>query len=167
MKRALIILFVLPIFTLAQTSTLEFDNSETAMKLVNAYVDGLQNGDVDKMNAQLAGDAFIHNLGGALDSLNTMQHKEYYKNSLANYNHKITRDLYLPVKVEDSWNEGEWVLTWGTNTLTNKTSGTETRVPYHIAIMVVDGKIKTMYYFYDMLNVLKNQGYKMVPPTEQ
>ena len=118
------------------------------------------------MNAQLADNAMIYNLGGAPDSMNVKQHHEYYKSSIADYKHEISRDLYLPVKVTDSWNEGEWVLSWGTNTVTDKKSGNQIPVPYHTASMVADGKIIALYYFYDVLHIRENQGFKLIHPSE-
>ncbi len=146
--------------------TLEFDNAETAEELVQNYVKALQAGDVDAMNAQLADNAMIYGLGGGLDSLNVTQHKEYFKNSTANFNHVISQDLYLPVKVTNSWSEGEWVLTWGTNTVTDKKSGKSFTIPYHTVNLVQNGKIIMTRYFYDMLNILESQGYTISPPSK-
>lgn len=159
-----IILMLSPLFTSAQESTLEFKNAESAETLVKNYVAALQNGDVDKMNAQLSKDVYIQGLGGGIDSLNYKQHKEYYKESTSKYVHKISQDLYLPVKVTDNWNEGEWVLSWGTNTITNKKTKIEIPVPYHTASLVADGKIIRLIYFYDMLNILAKDGWSLTPP---
>ena len=118
------------------------------------------------MNAQLSKDAMAYGLGGGLDSLNVKQHKEYYKESTSTYHHSISRDIYLPIKVTNNWNEGEWVLAWGTNTVTNKKSRVKITIPYHIAYMVTDGKISEIYYFYDMLNILSKEGWSITPPKE-
>ena len=147
-------------------STLEFENAEIAENLIRSYTDALQMGDVEKMNAQLHEKAMIYGLGGGLDSLNIQQHKDYFVNSTDQYKHSISGDLYLPVKVENNWNKGEWLLSWGTNTVTDKKSGKVTVIPYHSASMIEDGKIVFMRYFYDMLNIVTNQGYTLVPPKE-
>lgn len=145
--------------------TLEFDNAVTSQELVQNYVKALQAGDVETMNAQLANNAMIYGLGGGLDSLNVSQHKAYYKNSTDTYNHLVTQDLYLPVKVSNNWNEGEWVLAWGTNTVTVKKTGKSIAIPYHTVNLVQDGKIIVMRYFYDMLNIIESQGYTITPPS--
>jgi ketosteroid isomerase-like protein len=145
-------------------TTLEFDNAETSLQLVQNYVQALQEGDVDKMNAQLDEKVVILGLGGSLDSLTIADHKDYYTTSTSQNTHAISQDLYLPVKVENNWNEGEWVLSWGTNTITNKESGNKFDIPYHIVSMVENGKIVYMRYFYDMLNVVSKQGYTITPP---
>ena len=145
---------------------LEFNNSVIAEKLIRTYTQALQKGDVSSMNAQLHEKAMIYGLGGALDSLNVEQHKEYFINSTNQYIHKITNDLYLPVKVKNNWNEGEWILSWGTNTVTDKKSGKEIVIPYHSASRVEDGKITYLRYYYDMLNVATNQGFTLTPPKE-
>lgn len=146
--------------------TLEFENAKVAETLIRNYTAALQVGDVDKMNAQLHDKATIYGLGGGLDSLTVKQHKEYFINSTNQYKHSISQDLYLPVKVENNWNEGEWLLSWGTNTVTDKKSGKVMVVPYHTVSMVEDGKIVFIRYFYDMMNIMTSQGYSISPPKE-
>lgn len=146
--------------------TLEFENSETASQLVQNYLQALQEGNIEKMNQQLHANAMIYGLGGGLDSLNVSQHKDYYSSSTANYNHKISDDLYLPVKVKNNWNEGEWLLSWGTNTLTDKANGKSFEVPYHTASLIKDGKIVMIRYYYDSLNIRMQQGYTLNEPKK-
>jgi ketosteroid isomerase-like protein len=148
------------------TVTIEFANAATASEIVQKYVKALQNGDVTTMSAQFAENAMVYGLGGGVDSLNVAQHTEYFTNTTATYKNNITQDLYLPVKVENNWNEGEWVLAWGTNTITDKKTGKNILIPYHTANLVQDGKIVSMRYFYDMLNILENQGFTITPPAE-
>jgi hypothetical protein len=148
------------------TVTLEFDNGKTATETLKKYVTALQNADVEGIAELMTKDAMVYGLGGGLDSLNATQHKAYWVNSLANYKHNISNDLYLPVKVENNWNEGEWLLTWGVNKLKNNKTGIITPVPYHIASMIVDGKITTMRYYLDYKSFLTKQGYTVIPPSE-
>lgn len=157
------ILLLSPFTSYSQSGnvTLEYPNSATSLEVVQKYLNALQNGNVDAMNSQFSRDAMIYNLGGAPDSLNIAQHKEFYTNSTSQFTHKISRDLYLPVKVTDNWNEGEWVLTWGVNTVTDKTTKKTIEIPYHVAYMVKDGKINQAFYYYDMLNILEKQGYSV------
>lgn len=143
---------------LAQEVTLEFQNAATALEVVQKYTKALQAGDVATMNAQFASNAMIYGLGGGLDSLTVAQHKEYYTTSTNTYKHSLSQELYLPVKVTNNWNEGEWILTWGTNTLTNKATGKTIVVPYHTAGRVMNGKIVFLRYWYDMLNILETQA---------
>lgn len=147
------------------TVTLEFQNAAAAMEVVQKYTKALQAGDVATMNALFAPGAMIYGLGGGLDSLTVAQHKEYYTTSTTNYKHSLSGELYLPVKVTNNWNEGEWVLAWGTNTLTNKATGKTIEVPYHTASSVVNGKITFIRYWYDMLSILQTQGYTITPPS--
>ncbi|WP_162419281.1 nuclear transport factor 2 family protein [Cyclobacterium roseum] len=151
--------------SMAQEATLEFQNAAKAMEVVQTYTKALQAGDVATMNTQFATGAMIYGLGGGLDSLTVAQHKDYYTNSTNQFKHSLSQELYLPVKVSNNWNEGEWILSWGTNTLTNKASGKIIEVPYHTAATVVNGKITFIRYWYDMLNVLETQGFKVTPPA--
>ncbi|MBN7802388.1 nuclear transport factor 2 family protein [Algoriphagus aestuariicola] len=161
------VLMMTPLVSKAQegTVTLEFQNAATALELVQSYVKALHSGDVSKMDAQLAPNVMVYGLGGGMDSLNRTQHKEYFTNSINQYKHSISEELYLPVKVTNNWNEGEWVLSWGTNTLTHKTTGKIIEVPYHTAARVVNGKIEFLRYWYDVLNILETQGYTVTPPA--
>ncbi|PHS67986.1 MAG: hypothetical protein COB12_01870 [Flavobacterium sp.] len=161
-----ILLLLTPSISNAQESTLEFENAASITTIVKKYIAALQKGNVATMNAQLSKDVMVRGLGGGLDSLNFKQHKEYYKESTSNYVHTISGELYLPVKVTDNWNEGEWVLVWGTNTVTNKKSGVIIPIPFHIAILVANGKISQMYYFYDMLNIISKEGWTITPPKK-
>jgi len=161
-------LFLFPMIIGAQEIgvTIEFDNAASASEAVKNYVMALQKGDVASMNAQLADKAMIYGLGGGQDSLTVAQHKDYYNTSTATYDHKISRELYLPVKVTNNWNEGEWVLAWGLNTVTNKETGTTIPIAYHTASMVQDGKIVALRYYYDVLNVMTAQGYQLTAASE-
>jgi hypothetical protein len=149
-----------------QVVTLEFQNAAKALEVVQKYTKALQAGDVATMTAQLAPGAMIYGLGGGLDSLTVAQHKEYYTNSTNQFKHTLSQELYLPVKVTNNWNEGEWVLSWGVNTIQHKTTGKIIRVPYHTAGVIVNGKIARLHYWYDMLNVLRGQGFEIKPPSE-
>jgi ketosteroid isomerase-like protein len=161
-------LFLFPMIIGAQEEgvTLEFDNATSAQEIVKNYVMALQKGDVAAMNDHLADDAMIYGLGGGQDSLNVAQHKEYYTTSTATYTHSVTQDLYLPVKVTNNWNEGEWVLAWGLNTVTNKQTNTKIPIAYHTASMVKDGKIVRLRYYYDVLDIMMAQGYTLTAPSE-
>ncbi|SEF84950.1 nuclear transport factor 2 family protein [Algoriphagus boritolerans] len=160
------LLLLTTLVALAQEVTLEFQNAATALEVVQKYTKALQAGDVATMNAQFASNAMIYGLGGGLDSLTVAQHKEYYTTSTNTYKHSLSQELYLPVKVTNNWNEGEWILTWGTNTLTNKATGKTIVVPYHTAGRVMNGKIVFLRYWYDMLNILETQGFKVTPPAK-
>lgn len=162
-----LVLLLTPMISKAQEMavTLEFQNAATAMETTQKYTKALQAGDVATMNAQFAPGAMIYGLGGGLDSLTVSQHKEYYTSSTTNYKHSLSGELYLPVKVTNNWNEGEWILSWGTNTLTNKATGKTIVVPYHTASRIVNGKIEYMRYWYDMLNILESQGFTITPPA--
>jgi ketosteroid isomerase-like protein len=160
-----VMLILTTLVSLAQDVTLEFQNAATALEVVQKYTKALNAGDVATMNAQLAPAAMIYGLGGGMDSLTVAQHREYFTNSTNQYKHSLSQELYLPVKVTNNWNEGEWVLSWGTNTLSNKATGKTIVVPYHTAGRVMNGKIVFLRYWYDMLNILETQGFTVAPPA--
>lgn len=159
------LLMLTTLISMAQEVTLEFQNAAKAMEVAQTYAKALQAGDVATMNAQFATGAMIYGLGGGLDSLTVAQHKGYYTTSTNTYKHSLSQELYLPVKVTNNWNEGEWILSWGTNTLTEKASGKIIEVPYHSASRMENGKITYMRYWYDMLHILQTQGFMVTPPA--
>lgn len=166
---ALVLLMMLmPMISNAQgpVTTLEFPNAAKALDVVQKYTKALQAGDVATMNAQLAPGAIIHGLGGGMDSLTVAQHREYYTNSTNQYKHTLSNELYLPVKVTNNWNEGEWVLSWGVNTIQDKKTGKTIPVPYHTAGRVENGKIVSLRYWYDMWNIMESQGFEVKPPSK-
>lgn len=146
--------------------TLDFENAESASQLVKDYTQGLKEASPAKMSKLLAKDAMVYGLGNGMDSLTVKEHKEYFTNSFSTYQHELSGELYLPVKVTDNWNAGEWVLAWGTNSLTHKKTGKKSTVPYHSASLVKDGKIIAIYFYYDVLNILETQGYTITAPGE-
>jgi hypothetical protein len=162
-----LLVMLMPMISNAQDQvvTLEFQNAAKALEVVQIYTKALQSGDVATMNAQFAPNAMIYGLGGGLDSLTVAQHKEYYTNSTNQFKHTLSQELYLPVKVTNNWNEGEWILSWGTNTLQHKTTGKIMTVPYHTAGRIVNGKIEFLRYWYDMLNIMESQGFEVKPPS--
>lgn len=165
---ALVFIMILtPMISNAQDPvvTLEFANAATAMEVVQNYTKALQAGDVGTMTAQFAPDAMTYGLGGALDSLTVTQFREFYTNSTNQYKHSLSQELYLPVKVTNNWNEGEWVLSWGVNTLTNKETGKVISIPYHTAHRIANGKITFSRYYYDNLNVVSGQGFEIKSPS--
>jgi len=152
-----IVLIFAPLIASAQT-TLEFENAESNLKLVTNYIEALQNEDVSAMNDQFSENAMIFGLGSGTDTLDVSQHHEFYSNSL--YSHSVSNAVYLPVKVTgDSGPEGEWVLAWGVNTITHKQTGNKTEVPYQLTNLVEDGKIVLMRYYYDVFDILQNNGW--------
>lgn len=158
---------LMPMISNAQNPnvTLEYPNSAKALEVIQKYTKALQAGDVATMNAQFAPNAMIYGLGGGLDSLTVAQHKDFYTNSTNQYKQVLSQELYLPIKVTNQWNEGEWVLAWGINTATDKASGKTIVIPYHSASIVSNGKITMMRYWYDVLNVVREQGFEVKPPS--
>lgn len=156
------------VFVNAQTEptvTLEFKNADAAQKLAQGYLQGWKDMDVSKLQKNLSEKAMIYGLGSGADSLTVAQHKEFLTENMKSYTYGISNELYLPVKVTNNWNEGEWVLCWGINTVTNKKTGKKSEVPYHIAVRTENGKdIDGVYYYYDSGNLLATQGWTITPP---
>ncbi|SFR56441.1 MULTISPECIES: nuclear transport factor 2 family protein [Maribacter] len=169
MLLTLIVLFM-PLVNNAQeiSATMDFENAEANVAVVSNYVNAVQNGDVETMVAQLAGDAKIYGLNEVFtDAMNPSQLSEYYKASFATSKHSIDPNTsYAPIKVTGGINEGEWVMVWTTDTISSKKTGQEIAIPAQVTCVVEDGKIKMMAHYYDQLNVMTSMGYTLQPPTE-
>ena len=171
LKKTLLVLcglLLMPLMHNAQDAevTLDFENAATANELIQNYIQGLKDGDVAKMSAQLDENAMLYGLGGGLDSLNVSQHMQFWTDNFSSNEHSITNEAYLPVKVTNAWNEGEWVLVWGTNTVTDKEGKNTVTIPYHNACFIVNGKIARIHYYYDNLNIMTAQGFTLTPPSK-
>lgn len=162
--------FLTPIINTAQefSATMDFENAEANVAVVSNYVNAVQNEDLETMIAQLADDAKIYGLNaGFSEAMNPSQLSEYYKESFATTKHSIDPNTsYAPIKVTGGINEGEWVMVWTTDTISNKKTGQEIAIPAQVTCVVEDGKIKMMAHYYDQLNVMTSMGYTLQPPTE-
>lgn len=147
--------------------TLDFPNAKGALQLAQQYVQGWKDMDVSKLEKNLSAKAMIYGLGAGNDSLTVAQHKDFLKESMKAYTYEVASELYLPVKVTNHWNEGEWVLCWGLNTVTNRKTGKKSPVRYHTAILTENGnKIVGIYYYYDTGDIMKSQGFTIKAPSE-
>ncbi|SIP99954.1 nuclear transport factor 2 family protein [Maribacter ulvicola] len=150
------------------SATMDFENAEANVAVVSNYVNAVHNEDVETMVAQLADDAKIYGLsGGPTNVMNSSQLSEYYKDSFETATHSIDSNTsYAPIKVTGGINEGEWVMVWTTDTISNKKTGQEIAIPAQVTCVVKDGKITMMAHYYDQLNVMTSMGYTLQPPTE-
>ncbi len=73
---------------------------------------------------------------------------------------------WMPISKSDMLFEGEGMLFWGTSIL-NEKSGITISLPIHIVTIVKDGKIVSMHFYYDVFKILRESGYKVIPPTDQ
>ena len=162
--------FLTPLINTAQefSATMVFENAEANVAVVSNYVKAVQNGDLETMVAQLADDAKIYGLsGGPTNVMNPSQLSEYYKESFAATKHSIDPNTsYAPIKVTGGINEGEWVMVWTTDTISNKKTGQEIAIPAQVTCLVENDKITMMAHYYDQLNVMTSMGYTLQPPTE-
>lgn len=164
-------LFFTPLIFNAQevSATMDFENAETNVTVVSNYVNALQNEDVQTMLAQLADDAKIYGLtGGPSNEMNPTQLSEYYKESFATTKHTIDENTaYAPIKVTGGINEGEWVMVWTTDTISNKKTGQEIVIPAQVTCILKNGKIAMIAHYYDQLNVMTSMGYTLQPPSKK
>lgn len=166
----LAVLFTPQICTAQEISaTMDFENAEANVTTVSNYVNAVQNGDVQTMVAQSADDAKIYGLSGSFaQEMNPAQLAEYYKESFETTKHSIDENTsYAPIKVTGGINEGEWVMVWTTDTISNKKTGQKIMIPAQVTCFLQDGKITMMAHYYDQLNVMTSMGYTLQPPSQE
>lgn len=79
----------------------------------------------------------------------------------------MTYDRYgtLSTTVEEGRVAGDWVLDWGKWTIHYKNGKPPFTVWFHAALRVKNGKINRQRNFYDVSDILQQQGFKFVPPV--
>ena len=73
---------------------------------------------------------------------------------------------YYQLTVQKGRVAGDWVLDWGKWTIHFKNGKPSDTVWFHAALRVKDGKINRRRNFYDVADMLEQQGFTFVPPVK-
>lgn len=135
---------------------------EIAQDIVKAY----EAGNWNALRKSVKEDAYFYNLGIS-DSLNVDQTIEYWEKGRDIATPTISEDgVWLPVEVKSGPRKGEWVLHWGSNTLTYP-NGETISFPYHVAFKFDGDKINQAYFYYDNNRIIRALGYDIQPPLKE
>ena len=149
-----------------------FDSLGTSNKeLVKKYVDALLTGNTAGM-ADYLGEGYM-GFGPAMkDSVNKQQNLTNWKKSWEEQFSSIKYDeivsLTPTIKPEtNSRVAGDWVLNWGTVSVVYKNGQPPVKFSLHTAYMVVNGKIARSHVYYNVADILGQQGFTFVPPAKK
>lgn len=148
-----------------QTS-LDFPKKEKAVEVAKATVEAYESGNWDLLRKNIAQDARIYNLG-SFDSLGLEQTINYWKKGREQATPVLGDDgAWLGISVPNGPREGNWVLHWGTNTLSYP-NGETIHFPYHVALRFDGEKVDRVHFYYDNNKIIRAMGYEIQPPLTE
>lgn len=148
--------------------TLNFNNYDNNIQLLEQYVAAMKAGDAAKMNALFSDNAAIVGLGSTMDTITKKDHLARYTDSFEANSINITQDVYLSVKTDENAAvaPGEYGFSWGNVSITNKKSNKTATSRYHVVARIENGEITFLGHYYDSIPFLLQEGYTIVPPKE-
>ncbi len=140
-------------------------------ELVKKYIDAVITGNTTTMGDYLA-DGYVGHGPAMKDSVNKQQNTENWKKSWDEQFSSIKYDevvsLTPSIKPETSARAaGDWVLTWGIISAEYKNGTPPVKFNLHVAYRVTNGKIDMSYVYYNVADILTQQGFTFVPPAKK
>jgi ketosteroid isomerase-like protein len=135
--------------------------------IVEKYIQAVMSGD-QKTVSELLSDDFKGYGPYQSDSTNKTQELENFSK---NWNERFKTIDYKPVysltnTVNDGRLMGDWVLSWGTLNVSYKNGRAPVTFSAHIVFKLKDGKIALIGNYWNSADIMKQQGFKFVPPEE-
>ena len=135
--------------------------------LVQKYVDAVVKGDTSSLESFLA-DNFMNHGPARSDSSNRQKQVDFYK--------KLWKESWASVNFDQAAihaftlapgekSAGDWVGVWGTFTAKYKNATPSATVNWHGVYRVKESKIDLGFEFFNVLDMLVQQGYKVTPPA--
>lgn len=144
---------------------------EANKAMVKKYMETILTGNTAGM-ADFLADGYMGHGPAMKDSVNKEQDIANWKKSWAEEFTSIKYDevvsLTPSIKPETkSRAAGDWVLTWGTISVEHKNGLPPVKFNLHVAYRVANGKIDRSYVYYDVADILTQEGYTFVPPKKE
>lgn len=147
-------------------AVLEYPEADKNMNTVKKAMEAYETGNWDLLRKTMTDDALFYNLG-SFDSLTLDQTIEYWKKGRETATPNLAENqIWLPVSVSEGVRQGNWVLHWGSNTLSYP-EGETIRFPYHIATKMEGDRISKIYFYYDNNRIIRAMGYAIDPPLQE
>ncbi len=123
-------------------------------------------GDITTMNEVLA-DQFIQFGPATKDSVARPVFLVDWKNAWDEEYSSMSYDRYamLTKTVKEGRVAGDWVLDWGKLTMNHKNGKPSVTIWFHTALRIKDKKIERQRIFFDMADLMTQQGYTIMPPS--
>ena len=141
---------------------LENQLTQTAKETVEAY----ETGNWETLRKNSKTDVMFYNLG-SYDSLNLDQTIRYWSKGREIATPVLADDgVWLGVSVAEGPRKGNWILHWGTNTLSYP-NGETISFPYHVALKFDEDKVSQAHFYYDNNRIIRALGYEIQPPFSE
>lgn len=143
--------------------TLEFPNEEKAIQTAKETVKAYETGNWEVLRENVQEEAYFYNLG-SFDSLTLDQTINYWKRGRETATPVLADDgAWLAVSVPQGPRKGNWILHWGTNTLSYP-NGETISFPYHVALKFKNDKVNQAHFYYDNNRIIRALGYEIQMP---
>ncbi|WP_432410526.1 nuclear transport factor 2 family protein [Rasiella sp. SM2506] len=145
--------------------TLDFDNYQANVELLQGYTAAMKAGDAKKLNSFFADDALIIGLGGTNDTISKQDHLERYTQTFKENTFSFSGDVYLSVETDENVavTPGQYGFSWGVVTNTNKKTKKTATAQYHVVALLVDGKMAFLSHYYDTMPFALRDGATLIP----
>ncbi len=139
--------------------------------LVQKYFDAITTGDLTATAAMLADDYKAYGPARS-DSSDRQKTLDNWKKSWDEQFSAVKYDeaVALAITVKPETNKGaagDWVLKWGSVSVDYKNGSPSVKFNLHVATRVTNGKIDRVYDYYNVADILTQQGYTFVPPVKE
>ncbi|MHA6281255.1 nuclear transport factor 2-like protein [Salinimicrobium sp. CAU 1759] len=146
--------------------SLDFPEEDKLMEVARETVKAYETGNWESLRRNSTADARFYNLG-SYDSLTVDQTVQYWKKGRETATPVLSEDgVWLGVTVPEGPRKGNWILHWGTNTLSYPT-GETISFPYHVALKFQEDKVGQYHFYYDNNRIIRALGYEIQPPLEE
>lgn len=146
--------------------SLEFPMQDQLMKTAQETVKAYETGNWEALRKNSIGDATFYNLG-SYDSLTLDQTIKYWSKGREFATPVLAEDgVWLGVSVPEGPRKGNWILHWGTNTLSYP-NGETISFPYHVALQFEEDKVSRAHFYYDNNRIIRALGYEIEPPLKE
>jgi len=140
------------------------NNKALVKKLINAVCAG----DTSSIGNFLAED-FMQHGPAMMDSLNKEQDVNRWKKDWKEQYSSIKFDeaAVLAYTVTPEMNErvaGDWVMEWGMISVEYKNGKPPVKFNIHLTMRITNGKVDREYVYYNVADILAQQGFTFVPP---
>jgi hypothetical protein len=154
----------------AQTSPVD-SLGEANKALVKKYMETILTGNTAGM-ADFLADGYMGRGPAMKDSVNKQQDIDNWKKSWAEQFSSIKYDevVSLTPSIKPETNSrvaGDWVLTWGTISAEHKNGMPPIKFNLHVAYRITNGKIDRSQVYYNVADILTQEGFTFVPPKKE
>ncbi len=138
--------------------------------IVNKYMKAITASDTATMKDMLTDDFKDYGpaRGDSSDKAQYMAIMENIFNSVSSTEYNQVAELAVNIKENKPGLEpaGDWVMTWGNLTANYKNGQPPATFKYHCVFQIKDGKIAMTSSYYDEADLMRQEGYKFIPPTD-